>query len=200
MASQKLSDSEAKTILLTWPAWSDKLWPPPAGTGNWLRARPNTKRSAPILSSPGAKLFTTQPDALWLYFGNDGFCDAVAIEVCGTVQNLNDKRSRYMPSSHSLMVSIGKGWFGQDISYKKGKKKRWELTGAHTAAPSADQCLPIRHLRVLYSLPNALYASWCSNHTPTGFEYYCPHSSLDSYTSQTMQQFLRQMSIQSQFY
>lgn len=202
LAANKLSDKAAKAILLGWPAWSNKLWLPPQGTGNWLRAQPNATRRAsnPTIASPGAKLFTTQPDALWLYFGGDEFCDAVAVEVCGTVQNLNDKRSRYIPSSHSLMVNIGKNWFAQQIAYKNGNKERWELTSVFTAAPGSDLCLPIRHLRILYSLPNAVYTSWASNHTPTGFEYYCPHSALDSYKSQKMQKFLRQMSISSQFY
>lgn len=87
----KLSDAQAKTILLTWPASTADLWPPPGGSGRWIRAQ-------------------------------------------------------------------------------------------------------------LYALPNAIYKKWIPEHTPTGYEYFCPHSSLASYTVQKMQVFLRRMSISSQFY
>jgi len=52
----------------------------------------------------------------------------------------------------------------------------------------------------MYALPDANYHAWCRNHTPTGYEYFCPHTSLKSYNSQKMQSFLSQMSISSQFY
>ncbi len=105
MANQKLSDREAKEILKKWPMRTSKLWPPPGGKGFWLQGQPNRGAAAgPRLSSPGAKLFNTQPDGLWLHFSDSDSCDAVVIEVCGTIQNLNDKRSRYIPASHSLVV------------------------------------------------------------------------------------------------
>jgi hypothetical protein len=52
---------------------------------------------------------------------------------------------------------------------------------------------------VLYGIPNALYNKWCREHVPTGYEYFSPHSSLSTYNSPAMQQFLRQMSRASQF-
>ena len=64
----------------------------------------------------------------------------------------------------------------------------------------ASVAVPVRHLRVLYALPDDLYREWAKEHVPTGYEFFCPHSSLDSYTSQKMQEFLGQMSIASQFY
>lgn len=62
----------------------------PHGTGAWLRAQPpdTANRPGPRLRAPGAALFTTQPDGLWVWFGPEAkFADVLAIEVCGTVQN-----------------------------------------------------------------------------------------------------------------
>ena len=44
-----------------------------AGNGEyWIRARPgdaaNDKKALPRLSLPGAELFSTQPDGMWVYF------------------------------------------------------------------------------------------------------------------------------------
>jgi len=201
MTADKLSDAEAKQILLSWPTRT-VIWPPPGGTGYWLQAQPKSGNIAgPRISSPGATQFRTQPDGLWAFFHSFGSCDLVAVEVCGTIQNLNDKRSRYIPSSHSLVLSVSMDWFNLPIAIQGGGlRTRWESTGTMTSAPVTDLNLPVRHLRVLYALPNTLYHSWCSEHTPTGYEFFCPHSSLSSYNSQSFQEFLKRMSIATQFY
>jgi hypothetical protein len=149
-------------------------------------------------------MFRTQPDGLWVYFHDWRSCDVVIVEVCGTAQNLNDKRSRYIPASHSLVLTCSPDWLREEVKFKgRGVIKRWKATGI-LKSPKKDRTLDyvaaVRHLRVLYVLPNALYDTWCSEHSPTGYEFFCPHSSLSSYTSQKMQQFLRQLSIASQFY
>ena len=202
MPKKKLSDREAKDILLRWPSSPNSIWEPPDGAGRWVRGQPNGgKTPGPRLSSPGAKLFTTQPDGLFVYMSGLESCDIVAIEVCGTAQNLNDKRSRYIPSSHSLVLRCGPRWFAEQISVQGGvRRERWQAAGTLFERPTIDVSIPVRHLRVLYALPNKLYGVWCPDHTPTGYEFFCPHSSLGSYNSQKMQQFLRRMSIASQFY
>ena len=202
MDRKKLKDSEAKSILLGWPASTGDLWPPPQDDGRWIRGQPiDGKSSGPRIISPGAKLFSTQPDGLFVYFNGTGSCDLVVIEVCGSIQNLNDKRSRYIPSSHSLLLMCRKKWLHENIRVKGGgNKPRWEVAGTLPDPPEVDLTVPIRHLRVLYALPNAAYKQWCPEHTPTGYEYFCPHSSLAGYNSQKMQSFLRRMSVASQFY
>lgn len=202
MANPKLSDSEAKAILLKWPGRTSKLWRPPGGKGFWLRGQPKAGRIAgPKLSSPGALLFATQPDGLWVHFREINSCDVVAIEICGTDQNLNDKRSRYIPASHSLVLTCSRRWLEEEVKVQgRGWKVRWLAAGTFAQLPAGDISVPVRHLRVLYAIPNALYDRWCPNHVPTGYEFFCPHSSLDGYNSQKMQSFLRQMSIASQFY
>jgi hypothetical protein len=200
VSKEKLSDKEAKTLLLKWPTRT-KLWPPPEGRGFWIRGQPKDgKRPGPRLSSPGAQLFTTQPDGLWVHFRDGESCDVVAIEVCGTIQNLNDKRSRYIPASHSLILSCSAAYLREEIPVQKAAKRpRWKACASFHAEPPSDLRIPIRHLRVLYGIPNALYDKWCREHTPTGYEFFSPHSSLATYSSQPMQTFLRQMSSASQF-
>lgn len=202
MAKNKLKNAESKAILLKWPAYTGKLWRAPQGDGRWIRGQPIDGRSTgPRIVSPGAKLFFTQPDGLFIYFNGVESCDIVVIEVCGTIQNLNDKRSRYIPSCHSLILVCRRKWLLQEIPITGGGfKPRWEIADTFPNAPQADLSTPIRHLRVLYALPNAEYRKWCPSHIPTGYEYFCPHSSLGSYNGQKMQSFLRRMSIASQFY
>ncbi|MFA7346504.1 MAG: hypothetical protein WCZ86_01970 [Desulfurivibrionaceae bacterium] len=203
MAGRKLRDREAKDILLGWPTRTKKLWPPPGGKGYWIQGQPKKARNmpGPCLSAPGAALFKTQPDGLWVHFQGQTSCDVVVVEVCGTIQNLNDKRSRYVPSSHSLVLSCKKEWLDEKVSVNKGGQfPRWKASASFGKAPHLDLSVPVRHLRVLYALPNDNYHEWCAEHVPTGYEFFCPHSSLDSYNSQRMQTFLRQMSIAAQFY
>ncbi len=200
MAKQRLSDGEAKNILGRWPNKTRGMWQTPDNSSFWLRAQPSQGGvPGPKLSSPGARLFRTQPDALWLLLQKE-FCDAIAVEVCGTVQNLNDKRSRYIPANHSVVSRCSSAWLSEKISIQKGgMRPRWKLTSHFNVAPGELQ-LPIRHLRVLFVLPNEIYDQWIEEHVPAGYEFYCPHSSLDSYTSQKMQRFLRQMSMTSHYY
>lgn len=202
MAKQKLTDREAKDILLRWPQVTAAIWEAPQSQGAWLRAHPkNGKHRGPYIVSPGADLFKTQPDGLYVYFNGVDSADVVIIESCGSVQNLNDKRSRYIPTSHSTLLSCSNNWFDETINTPGGgKKPRWEACGSLSECPTHDIKVPIRHLRVLFALPNDIYKEWCPNHIPAGYEFFCPHSSLDSYTAPKMQRFLSRMSIASQFY
>jgi hypothetical protein len=137
---------------------------------------------------------------MWAHFNDDIACDIVAVEVCGTIQNLNDKRSRYIPGSRSLVLECSEAWLKEDVSVQKGGRiERWKAAGSWQAEPFGNIRIPIRHLRVLYGIPNSIYMKWSREHSPTGYEFFCPHSSLQTYNSQAMQRFLRQMSIESQF-
>jgi hypothetical protein len=207
MAKLKLSDGEAKEVLRSWPNRSADLWQPPGGTGFWVRAQPTDGGAAgPTLSTPGAKSFHTQPDGLWVFFLDFRTCDVVVVEHCGTIQNLNDKRSRYIPASHSTVLTWTTQWLRATVPVRgRGQLARWAATEKlrrpnKYRKDSEEYVGAVRHLRVLYALPNSLYHAWCSEHIPTGYEFFCPHSSLGSYNSQKMQTFLRQMSITSQFY
>jgi hypothetical protein len=50
---------------------------------------------------------------LCLNFGGtfaEPFVDILAIEACSTIQNLLDKRSRFAPSTHSMMCLCPTAW------------------------------------------------------------------------------------------
>ena len=202
MSKTKLKDAEAKRILLRWPMRTKRLWPTPSHMGFWLRAQPRKGRmSGPVLKSPGAALFSTQPDGMWIYLDERNFADAVCLEVCGSVQNLNDKRSRYMPASHSLVLTVSQRWLREGIRVQRGgTQPRWIACRTIKTTPQRDLEVPVRFLRVLFVIPNRIYRKWVPNHAPTGWEYYCPHSALGGFTSQKMQIFLRQMAPTSHLY
>ncbi len=195
-----MTDAQAKAILRVWPNRTKKVWAPPAGQGYWLRGRPSAGAvSAPKLHAPGAQLFHTQPDGLYLYL-HEHYADAICIEVCNTIQNLNDKRSRYIPASHSLLVTAPLRWLLEAIGTQHGgQAPRWNAARTFPRRPRQDVTLPVRHLRVLYALPPHHYSAWKANNIPAGYEYFCRQSSLKTYNSQVMQKFLRQMSVTAQF-
>jgi hypothetical protein len=195
-----LTDRQAKRILSRWPSRTKRLWRVAGGKGYWTRATPKTGSVAvPRLKSPGAALFTTQPDGMWVYVQGMEFADAIVVEVCGSIQNLNDKRSRYIPASHSLVLACPLQWLLEPTTIQRGgRAPRWRaMRTLHK--PRVDLIAPIRHLRVLYALPSSLYDRWVPNHVPTGYEFFCTHKSLSGYNSQKMQMFLRQMSMTSSF-
>ncbi len=196
-----LSDAEAKAVLQGWPTRT-KVWTPTL-PGWWLRAQPVDGHTVgPRLKSPGSTLFVTQPDGMWLYIRPvDGYVDALAIEVCTSAQNLNDKRSRYMPAMYSIVAECPRTWLLATIAVQRGgQQPRWRASGTFTSAPPTTLRLPVRFLRVLYALPNALYRRWMPEHVPVGYEYFVPHSSLSSYHSPAMQTFLRRLTLSSHGY
>jgi hypothetical protein len=158
------------------------------------------RQRCPVLHPPGAQKFKTQPDGLWLYVRAPDFVDAICVEVCGSIQNLNDKRSRYMPLGASILISIPKSWLVSLITVQHGAEKPiWKAMGTWgDDSPSDSISLPIRHLRVLYALKDDHYDAWVKNITPAGHEYFCLANSLASYPSPKMKAFLKQMSVSAQ--
>lgn len=203
MAAPKLKDADAKAVLLKWPTRTSKLWDPPTGSGYWIRAQPrdtNSKIATPTLRTPGSSLFKTQPDGMWAFLNNSVYADVICVEVCGTQQNLNDKRSRYAADVRSLVLNCPLKWLTEAIALQKaGTSPRWQACGSIPACPTEELNVPVRFLRVLFALPNELYKAWTAENIPDGHEYYCRHSSLDSYNSQNTQAFVSQMAIRNHF-
>jgi hypothetical protein len=183
-----------------------QLWSPPESAVYWLRAQPKAKAKSqtatgPRLTSPGAALFKTQPDGLWVTLGiSKGdlssaaeFIDCVVVEVCGNMQNVNDKRSRFAARTSSLMVELKESWLAEKVAtpgYKGPLRSRSELLGGGL---TDDTHLPVRHLRVLYTLPKAVYPDAVRSLLLEGHEYIAPHSKLGQYHGPPMQSFLRRM-------
>jgi len=156
-----MSDAEAKDRLRQWPN-TTQIWSPEAGPW-WLRAQPGpgvrSSPPGPRLVIPGAQLFKTQPDGLWITTGilrSDNatvarFADCIAIEVCNAIPNLNDKRSRYAARTTSLMIELGRRWLDDAVSVQRGaRRRRREVLRGNLPDDVETVELPVRHLRVLY--------------------------------------------------
>jgi hypothetical protein len=124
-------DKQAKDWLRNvWPQTS-RIWSERAnGKVWWLRAQPtNRGPRSPRLSAPGSRQFHTQPDGLWVSLGlprlegetDPRYIDCIVVEACGTIQNLNDKRSRYAARSSALMVDMQRSWLNEEIVVLGGR-------------------------------------------------------------------------------
>jgi hypothetical protein len=114
MKHRTLLDAMVKESLKRWPQRPPGL-KPRRGKESWLRGRPSegTGGCNPFLKLPGSTKLRTLPDGLWLNFGgtfHEPYVDIFAIEACSTQQNLLYKRSRFAPSTHSLLAVCPVAW------------------------------------------------------------------------------------------
>ena len=109
--------------------------------------------------APGSTRWRTLPDGLWLNFGGtpvDPFVDIFAIEACGSLQNLLDKRSRFAPSTHSLLAVCPVQWLLSPVM-PGDPTPRWKATGVLVHEPTAPlRPAGARHARALRSEAEAL--------------------------------------------
>jgi len=202
----KLSDKQAKDILLKWPKRTKSLWRPPNNKGYWVQAQPTSGDRSPILVLPGAKKYKSQPDGLWVYFHDFDFVDLICIEVCNSIQNLNDKRTRYISTASTVLLKCPTTWFLGMVNLKKNhrenKKTRWEASCTISSVdPNIKEYkLPIRTMRVLFALKDKDYPDWRDQNVPMAHEYICSQSSLRSINSKPFKDFLSQLSISRHTY
>ena len=199
-----LSDREAKERISSWPEHT-RIWSRTDRRVGWLRAQPSTGKTSPRLQLPGAGAFRTQPDGLWVTLGIEpadettqaSFVDCICIESCGTVQNFNDKRSRYAARTTSLMLAIPRRWLDGSVTVRAGATRaRAEVLRGKLARE--DVSLPVRHLRILYALPDddadpSLFARITAAMVLEAHEYVCPQRVLGQFKGQPMQKFLKRM-------
>ncbi len=182
MPGYRSLDSLVRARLRTWPQR------PPGATGGhgapdaWLRGRPAEIANAhePYLKLPGSDRMRTLPDGLWLNFGGtpaEPFADILAIEACGTLPNLLDKRSRFAPSTHSLMAVCPVPWLLAAVS-TNDTTPRWRATGIITEEPIRPLVLPVRDVRVLYALKQHHYAGFAASQVPHTHEFFMPMDAL----------------------
>ncbi|PWS37357.1 hypothetical protein DFH01_10975 [Falsiroseomonas bella] len=150
--------------------------------GTWLRARPGVANflGQPFLKLPGSSTFRTIPDGLWLHFSpdpGDRWADILCIEACGTVQNLQDKRARFAPSTSSLLVVCPVRWMLEPAEHDD-PTPRWHLIRLLREEPTEPLVLPVRDVRVLYGLKQRHYESVARGQVPQPHEYFCPIEAL----------------------
>jgi hypothetical protein len=179
--SQSL-DSQVKRRLKQWPQRPPGVKPTPAGTDAWLRGRPSEDLGTchPFLKLPGSTRWRTLPDGLWLNFSGtpvEPYVDIFAIEACGSLQNLLDKRSRFAPSTHSLLAVCPVPWLLAPVM-PGDPTPRWQATGVLALEPVVPFVLPVRDMHVLYGLKRHHYAGFLRHQLPHAHEYFAPMDAL----------------------
>ncbi len=182
MREYRSLDALVRARLEKWPQRPPGLPSRSPGRGTWLRGRPaNTSGTYdPFLKLPGSNRMRTLPDGLWLNFGGtpvEPFVDIFAIEACGSLQNLLDKRSRFAPSTQSLLAVCPVPWLLAPIG-NGDDTPRWQATGLLRAEPAVALVMPVRDMRVLYGLKSRHYQGFAANQIPHPHEYFVPMDAL----------------------
>ena len=200
-------DRQVKERLKRWPQRPPGFAPSPAGKDVWLRARPTDDIGSchPFLKLPGSERMRTLPDGLWLDFGGtpeEPFVDIFAIEACGNITNLLDKRSRFAPSTHSLLAVCPVPWFLAP-AVPDDPTPRWRLIRQITSEPAATQFYPVREMRVLYGLKRQDYESFVRYQLPHAHELFAPMDALtapDGDKNPDMQALLARAAVTANFF
>jgi hypothetical protein len=206
MTGYRSLDALVRARLRQWPQRPPGIGRKPVGHDGWLRGRPADLSGAthPFLKFPGSDRMRTLPDGLWLNFGGNAveyFVDIFAIEACGSLQNLLDKRSRFAPSTHSLLAVCPVPWLLAAIT-PTDPTPRWQATGVLTQQPTATLILPVRDIRVMYALKPRHYNGFAESQIPHPHEYFVPMDALtakDGHQSPAMQQLVSRASTHANF-
>lgn len=176
------TDELVRRRLRQWPQRPPGTAVTPKQPGTWLRARPGDLATAnqPFLKLPGTNRLRTLPDGLWLHFSpdpTDPYADILCIEACSSLQNLLDKRSRFAPSTTSLLVVCPVPWLMAPCQ-AEDPTPRWRLIRLLRTEPLDPLVLPVRDLRVLYGLKARQYEGFARSQMPQAHEYFCPMEAL----------------------
>jgi hypothetical protein len=205
-------DKQVQRRLRRWPQHPPGMRPRLSQRDAWLRARPCNDPSnseqvnamGPYLKLPGSYRFRTLPDGLWLNFGGtsrEPYVDIFAVEACGSLTNLLDKRSRFSPTTHSLMAVCPVSWLLGPIIQGE-PTPRWKGTGVMHQEPAQPLVLPVRDIRVMYALKDRHYDGFVRSQMPHAHEYYIPMTSLtaeDGHKDPALREMLAHASASSQF-
>lgn len=204
-------DHLVRRRLQKWPQRPPGLDASRAGLDGWLRGRPGDPSADPVppaqpfLKFPGSNRLRTLPDGLWLNFGgtcHEPFVDIFAIEACGSLQNLLDKRSRFAPSTRSLLAVCPVTWLLAPIT-PTDATPRWQATGVMKAVPVLPLVLPVRDIRVMYALKQRQYNGFAECQLPQPHEYFVPMEELvaeDAHENPALKALVSRASARSNFY
>jgi hypothetical protein len=175
-------DQKVRKSLGQWPQRPPGLEPSFKQPGTWLRGRPDLERKVtqPYLKFPGADRLKTLPDGLYLHFStktDEPYVDILCIEACGSYQNLLDKRSRFAPSTGSLLAVCPLDWLLQP-GMPGNNIPRWRLIRMLKREPREDLVLPVRDSRVLFALKPSHFRGFMATQTAHAHEFFCPMDAL----------------------
>lgn len=200
-------DALVRARLERWPQTPPGAPTPSTAPSQWLRGRPGptSEGSHPFLKFPGSSRLRTLPDGLWLHFGGkpgEPFVDIFAIEACGSLPNLLDKRSRFAPSTQSLLAVCPPSWLVACVSANDATP-RWQLTGVLRRPPNEPLVLPVRDIRVMYGLKQRHYDGFVKTQVPHPHEYFVPMQALvaeDAMYNPAMQALVSRASANANFF
>lgn len=206
MVGNESLDAMVKKRLTGWGQRPPGLMPR-RGRESWLRGRPaeDPTVSNPFLKLPGSSRLRTLPDGLWLNFGGtfiEPFVDIFAIEACSTLQNLLDKRSRFAPSTHSLLAVCPIAWLLSPVA-DNDPTPRWKATRVFAREPVQDVSIPVREMRVLYGLKSHHYDGFARHQMPHAHEFFVPMETLCAENSEknpALRALLERASIAANFF
>jgi hypothetical protein len=175
-------DHLVRTQLKKWPQRPPGVVASPKQPGTWLRGRPGDPSVAahPFLNLPGATRLRTLPDGLWLHFrpsATDPYVDILCIEACSSLSNLLDKRSRFAPSTSSLLAFCSVPWLLAPVQ-ANDPTPRWRLIRMLKEEPTQPLVLPVRDVRVVFGLKSRHYEGFARSQVPQAHEYFCPMEAL----------------------
>ena len=182
MAEYRSLDALVRARLRQWPQRPPGLVASRGRPQSWLRGRPaeTTGSCYPFLKLPGSERLRTLPDGLWLNFGGtplEPYVDIFAIEACGNLANMLDKRARFAPSTNSLLAVCPMPWLLGPTT-TSDPTPRWRSTGVLRAEPVHPLILPVRDIRVMYALKQRHYDGLRECHVPQAHEYFVPMDKL----------------------
>ncbi len=200
-------DSLVRARLKAWPQRPPGLPATQADAGSWLRGRPADECGScqPFLKLPGSRRFRTLPDGLWLHFGgtpDDPYADIFAIEACSSLQNLLDKRSRFAPSTQSMLALCPIDWLLAPVM-SGDATPRWVETRLLAEPPSRPLVVPVRDMRVMYGLRPRHYTHFATSQVPHAHEYFVPMDTLtrkDGADDPALRALVARASVQSNFF
>ncbi len=182
MAEYATLDALVRARLRQWPQRPPGSSVSKQRPHSWLRGRPGeaTTTCHPFLKLPGSERLRTLPDGLWLNFAGtplEPFVDILAIEACGSLSNMQDKRARFAPSTNSLLAVCPVPWLLGPTT-PNDPTPRWQSTGVLRAEPAQPLILPVRDIRVVYALKQRHYNGLLECHVPHAHEYFLPMDKL----------------------
>lgn len=175
-------DQLVRAQLKKWPQRPPGVVASPKQPGTWLRGRPGDPSVAahPFLKLPGSNRLRTLPDGLWLHFSPsaaDPYVDILCIEACSSLSNLLDKRSRFAPSTSSLLAFCPVPWLLAPVQ-AGDPTPRWLLIRMLKTEPTQPLVLPVRDVRVVFGLKSRHYEGFARSQVPQAHEFFCPMEAL----------------------
>ncbi len=182
MAEYRSLDALVRARLRRWPQHPPGLSTHAGAPTQWLRGRPSEVAcgSFPFLKLPGSERLRTMPDGLWLHFGGtplEPYVDILAIEACGSMSNLLDKRARFSPSTSSLLAVCPVQWLLSPTS-PEDATPRWQAIGVLRHEPVVSLVLPVRDMRVMFALKERHYNGIRQSCVAHPHEYFLPMDKL----------------------